>query len=319
MKVMTNKIYPSVALGTWAWGAGMAGGDQVFGNRLTSNELKPVFDAATTAGLNLWDTATVYGMGASEDLLGGFVKGSDRENLILSTKFTPQIAQEDKENAVELMLNASLERLGTDYVDIYWIHNPADVERWTPQLIPLLKSGKVRSVGVSNHNLSELKRAEEILSAEGCHLSAVQNHYSLLYRSSEKAGILDYCKEHDLKFFAYMVLEQGALSGKYDTAHPMPQNSMRGETYNRQLPLIERLVDAMRVIGTRHQASVAQVAIAWAIAKGTIPLIGATKPRHVSEAAAAARIELTADEMLELETLAGESGAETRGSWEHEM
>lgn len=156
-----------------------------------------------------------------------FIGEYPREDLILSTKFTPQIADAASTNSVEKMLNASLERLGMDYVDIYWIHNPADVELWTPGLIPCLKSGKVKSVGVSNHNLAELKRAEEILSAEGFHVSAVQNHYSLLYRSSEKAGILDYCKENGMTFFAYMVLEQGALSGKYDTEHPLPEGSAR--------------------------------------------------------------------------------------------
>ena len=316
---MEDKNYPSVALGTWAWGTGLVGGDQVFGNSFTSEQLKPVFDAAIDAELNLWDTATVYGMGASEDILGEFVKQHNRKDLIISTKFTPQIAQTDADNAVELMLEASLKRLGTNYVDIYWIHNPADVEKWTPQLIPLLKSGKVKNVGVSNHNLAELKRAEDILSAEDYHVSAVQNHYSLLYRSSERAGILDYCKEHGMKFFAYMVLKQGALSGKYDTHNPLPAGSMRGETYNNQLPLIENLVNAMRTIGEKYKASVAQVAIAWAIAKGTTPLVGATKPHHVTEAAAAANIKLTTEEMQQLETLAGESGAKTRGSWEHEM
>ena len=96
------------------------------------------------------------------------------------------------------MLAGSLERFGTDYINVYWIHNPADVERWTPLLAPLVKSGKVKHIGVSNHNLAQIKRAEEILSKEGVHVSAVQNHYSLLYRSSEKAGILDYCKENGI-------------------------------------------------------------------------------------------------------------------------
>lgn len=136
-------------------GTGVAGADQVFGNSLTGDQLKLVFGAAMEAGLNLWDTATVYGMGASEDILGDFVREYPREDLILSTKFTPQIADAASTNSVEKMLNASLERLGTDYVDIYWIHNPADVELWTPGLIPCLKSGKVKSVGVSNHNLAE--------------------------------------------------------------------------------------------------------------------------------------------------------------------
>lgn len=235
-----SKNEPKIALGTWSWGSGAVGGDQVFGNHLGEAELKAVFDAAMENGLNLWDTATVYGMGVSEDILGAFARTCSREDILLSTKFTPDIAGEGAD-PVEDMCNASLDRLGTDYIDIYWIHNPGNVEKWTPGLIPLVKSGKVRRVGVSNHNLEQIKRAEEILSAEGVHISAIQNHYSLLYRSSEDAGILDYCKEHGIEFFAYMTLEQGALSGKYDTKHPLPEGSMRGATYNPQLAQIEKL------------------------------------------------------------------------------
>ncbi|MCC8023800.1 MAG: aldo/keto reductase [Clostridium sp.] len=314
----TNKEYPAVALGTWSWGVGAVGGDQVFGNHLGTAELKPVFEAAMKEGLNLWDTAVVYGMGASEDVLGAFAKEYPREELLLSTKFTPQIAG-DTEDPVAEMCEGSLKRLGTDYIDLYWIHNPADVEKWTPFLAPLVKSGKVKRVGVSNHSLAELKRAEEILASEGIKFSAVQNHYSLLYRSSERGGILDYCKEKGIDFYAYMVLEQGALSGKYDTKNPLPEGSQRAETYNPILKQLETLIDAMRIIGEKHGVSVAQAAIAWAIAKGTRPIIGVTKPSHVQDAAKAAQVELTADEMEALENLAEQAAVDTRGSWEHPM
>lgn len=264
------KKLPSTALGTWSWGTGFAGGDQVFGNNLSVEDLKQVFDAAMNAGLNLWDTAAVYGMGSSENILGELIKEYPRENIILSTKFTPQMAS-SSQNPVEEMLAGSFERLGTNYIDIYWIHNPTDVTKWTPELIPLLKSGKVKSVGVSNHNLEEIKLANSILSKAGFNISAVQNHYSLLYRSSEEAGILDYCKKHNITFFAYMVLEQGALSGKYNTHNPLPEGSGRGNTYNKVLPQLEELTNAMKEIGSSRNASVAQVAIAWAIAKNTLP------------------------------------------------
>ena len=157
---------PSIALGTWSWGTGFAGGDRVFGNNLGVEELKPVFDEAMANGLNLWDSAVVYGMGVSETVLSTFTKNCKREDVFISTKFTPQIAG-DSENPVADMLAGSLDRFATDYIDIYWIHNPADVEKWTPYLIPLVKSGKVKRIGVSNHNLAQIKRAEEILSKEG--------------------------------------------------------------------------------------------------------------------------------------------------------
>ena len=295
----------------------MAGGDQVFGNHLEAEQLKSVFDAAYEAGLTMWDTATVYGMGASEDILGGFIKDYPRDKFVISTKFTPQIAPET-ENPVETMCIESCNRLHTDYIDIYWIHNPADVEKWTPGLIDLLKSGKVKRVGVSNHNLAQIKRADEILRKAGFRVSAVQNHFSLLYRSSEKAGILDYCKENDIDFFAYMTLEQGALSGKYGTTNPMPEGSGRAATYN-PIPKLDNLIAAMREIGESHNATVSQVAIAYAINKGTYPIIGVTKPRHVEEAATAAKIRLSADEIQLLEKLGAETGVDTKGSWENHM
>ena len=307
-----------IALGTWAWGAGAFGGDAVFGSNTNEENLKPVFTTAMKAGLSLWDTATVYGMGESERILGSLAKEVKREDVQISTKFTPQIA-EVFENSVEKMADASIQRMKCDYIDVYWIHNPMDVERWTPGLIPLLKSGKVKRVGVSNHNIKEIQRANEILKTEGFKISAVQNHFSLLYRSSEKGGVLDYCKENDIEFWAYMVLEQGALSGKYNKENPLPEDSDRGKKYNPVLPQLEALTNEMKAIGQKYNASCSQIGIAWAIAKGTLPIIGATKERHVVEAAEAIQIKLTEEEVKRLEQLSDATGIDTRGDWEHTM
>lgn len=314
---MNTKI-PKIAMGAWSWGAGAAGGDQVFGNHLFENDLKPVFDKAMELELNLWDTAAVYGEGTSERILGNFVKELPRNEVILSTKFTPQIA-DDTPDAMQHMIDGSKERLHTDVIDIYWIHNPMDVERWTPDLIPLAKSGQIKAIGMSNHNLEEIKRAGEILAAEGLKISAVQNHFSLLHRSSEKAGILDYCKENGITFYAYMVLEQGALTGRFDTAHPFPEGTGRGEAYNPHLQELEALIHELRSIGETHQASPAQVATAWAIAKGTLPIIGVTKVRQVEEAAVAAQVVLSDEEVSRLEKLGDETGVDTLREWEKEM
>lgn len=309
---------PKIALGAWSWGAGAAGGDQVFGNHLFEAELKPVFEKAMECGLNLWDTAAVYGEGTSERILGSFVKDVRRDSIILSTKFTPQIASSSPD-AMQEMIDGSKERLHTDVIDVYWIHNPMDVEKWTPDLIPLAKSGQIKTIGVSNHNLAEIKRANEILAAEGLKVSAVQNHYSLLHRSSECAGILDYCKENGITFYSYMVLEQGALTGRYSEENPFPEGTGRGEAYNPYLKELTALIDELKIIGTRFDASPAQVATAWAIAKGTLPIIGVTKARQVEEAAKAAQIELTADEINRLERLGDETGVHTLREWEKEM
>ena len=236
-----------IALRTWAWGAGAFGGDTVFGSKTDVETLKPVFDAAMKAGLSLWDTATAYGMGESERILGTLAQQYERKDVEISTKFTPQIA-EIYENSVEKMALASMGRMGLDFIDIYWIHNPMDVERWTLGLIPLLKSGKVKRVGVSNHNIKEIRRANEILGEAGFKVSAVQNHFSLLYRSSEKGGVLDYCREQGIEFWAYMVLEQGALSGKYKKENPLPAESDRGKKYNPVLEKLEALTSEMTAI-----------------------------------------------------------------------
>ena len=313
-----NLQLAAVALGTWAWGDSGKSGDGYFGSSLTQAALEELSDKAHAAGLTLWDTALVYGMGRSEQVLGEVLKRYDRREYQLSTKFTPQIAG-DGENPVADMLEQSMANLGTDYIDLYWIHNPADVARWTPGLIPLLQNGKVKHVGVSNHNLEEIQLANRILGEAGFRVEAVQNHYSLLYRSSEDAGILDYCRQNDIRLHSYMVLEQGALTGRYSPQNPLPQGSSRAEIYNGMLPQLKALTDRLAQLGHAQDASAADVATAWAIAKGTTPIIGVTRPQYVDGLARATGIILTEDEITELQALADAANVNTRGSWEHEM
>ncbi|MFZ4453457.1 aldo/keto reductase [Salibacterium aidingense] len=305
---------PSIAFGTWSWGTGANSGEDIFGNHLTEEELQPIFERAADAGFTLWDTAAVYGMGASETIVGQCIKG--RDDIFLSTKFTPGVSEEP----MEASLDQSLSRLGAEHADIYWIHNPNDVEKWTSELIPLMKSGKVKHAGVSNHNLEEVKHAASILEAEGLQLSAVQNHYSLLYRSSEEAGIIDWCRQHEVVFFSYMVLEQGALSGKYSASTPLQSGTRRGEAFNVEvMEKLDSLLEMMGTIGEAHNVEPAQVAIAWAIAKGTVPIIGVTKPRHVDGAAAAADMTLSEQDIKKLEDAAKATGVDIKGEWEKRM
>ncbi|WP_214403435.1 aldo/keto reductase [Pseudonocardia lacus] len=309
---------PAVALGTWAWGDSGEAGDGYFGSRLTESGLREVVEKAQADGFTLWDTAMVYGMGRSEAALGRALKGYDRSEYQLSTKFTPQVAG-DGDDPVAQMLEQSLDRMGTEHVDLYWIHNPADVARWTPLLIPLLESGRIKHVGVSNHNMEQIALADRILGEAGFRVEAVQNHYSLLYRSSERAGILDHCRQNDVRFFAYMVLEQGALTGTYGPDHPLPEGSSRAAAYNAVLPRLRELTERMRAIGEDRGASAADVATAWALAKGTTPIIGVTKAAHVDGLSRARGIELADGETAELEALADAADVDTRGGWEREM
>lgn len=308
----TTKI-PQIAVGTWSWGTGLAGGNQIFGNHLQETDLKPVFDRAVRAGFTLWDTAPVYGMGAAETILGNLAQHNGE--ILLSTKFMPMGLQ--SRHAMEKSLDKSLSRLGTDHADLFWVHTPKNVKKWTTELIPLMQEGKFRYAGVSNHNLAEIREADAILRRAGLQLAAVQNHYSLLYRAPEETGILDWCHGHNVVFFSYLVLEQGALTPRYTPEQPMPKHTRRGRAYPPMvLKRLTNLIALMEKIGKKHRADAAQIAIAWAIAKGTVPIVGITKPHHVISEARAVNIRLTDDEITLLEREADDTRVKIRGFWE---
>lgn len=313
----TLKI-PKLVMGTWAWGDSGQLGNGYFGSRLDKTDLQRVADKALQAGFTMWDTAAVYGMGHSEEVLGEVLRAYPRESYELSTKFTPQIAT-DSANPVEEMLQGSLKRLNTSYIDLYWIHNPADVEKWTPYLIPLLQDGRIKHVGVSNHNLHEIKRVNEILGRAGFKIDAIQNHFSLLYRSSEEAGLIEYCNENNIDFWSYMVLEQGALTGKYTVAQPFPAGSTRAKIYNPMMSQLDALTQQLQSIAQRHHVSAADVATAWAIQKGTTPIIGVTKSAYIDDEQKVAQIKLSSDDMNILEQLGDQARVNTRGDWEKDM
>ena len=305
---------PKIALGAWAWG-----NDGTFGSNLTAEALRPVFDAGMAHGLNLWDTAYAYGMGTSEKVLAGFLKGLPRERYLISDKFTPQCAS-DNPTAMADMIEMQLKLIELNRFYIYWIHNVWGAPHWTEEAARYFEGrADAPMIGVSNHNLAEIRQADEILKAHGLRLSAVQNHYSLINRSSEDSGILDYCRENGIIFFSYMVLEQGALSGKYDTKHPMPEGSDRAATYNPMLGRLETLNTAMKKLADKYHVAIAQIPVAWAIAKGTLPIIGVTKVSHVEDAAKAAGIALTAEETAQLERIADSLELNVIRFWEKEM
>lgn len=306
---------PKIALGAWAWG-----NDGTFGNNFTADSLRPIFDKAMESGLNLWDTAYAYGMGTSEKVLAGFLKGLPRESVLVSDKFTPQCADTSSPTAMKDMIEMQLKLMDLDRFDIYWIHNVWDAPKWTEELAKYFEGkDNVPLLGVSNHNLAEIKQADEILKTHGLKLSAVQNHYSLINRSSEDSGILEYCKENDIYFFAYMVLEQGALSGKYDTVHPMPEGSARAQTYNPVLDKLEILNAELKKLADKYGVGAAQIPVAWAIAKGTLPIIGVTKENQVEDAVKACNVTLTAEEVNELEKVADSLELNVIRMWEKEM
>ena len=318
--VNTNDLgssLPEICLGAWAWG-----NDGTFGGNLTSESLRPIFDKAMENGLNLWDTAFAYGMGASEKTLASFIKDLPREKYLISDKFTPQCIDSSAENPFKEMIEKQLNLMNLSKFDLYWIHNVAGAPKWIEELAKYFQNKKPEEtplIGVSNHNLSEIKQAVEILGKYNLKLSAVQNHYSLLNRSSEKSGILKYCHENNIHFFSYMVLEQGALSGKYNSQNLMPENSERGKIYNPQMEKIEKLNNEMKKLADKYKTKIALIPIAWAIKKGTLPIIGVTKTEQVEDAVAATKINLTKDEISGLENFANQLDINVIRFWEKEM
>ena len=317
ISTVSDSELPKICLGAWAWG-----NDGTFGNNLTSEGLRPIFDEAMKQGLNLWDTAFAYGMGASEKTLASFIKDLPRNKYLISDKFTPQCIDSSAENPFKEMIEKQLNLMNLTKFDIYWIHNVEGAPKWIEELAKYFQgkeADKIPLIGVSNHNLSEIKQAHEILKKYNLKLSAVQNHYSLLNRSSEDSGILDYCLENKILFFSYMVLEQGALSGKYNSKNPMPEKSERGKIYNPQMEKIDKLNAEIKKLADKYKVKPALIPMAWAICKETIPIIGVTKIDQVKDAVEATKINLLRNEIEYLEKFASQLKINVIRFWEKEM
>lgn len=304
----------NVMLGTWAWGDYSS-----FGREYSEAELLSVFNRAVSEGFTMWDTAYVYGYGKSEKLLGKFLKTLKRDEYIVSDKFTPYHAKDFPGSPVRLMAEESLKNLGLGNLDIYWIHNPMKFREWIPAMAELKKEGIVKSIGLSNFSLSEIKEAEGMLQDYGVPVYGVQNHYSLLCRSSETSGIIDYCNSKGIIFFSYMLLEQGALTGHYTAGSAFAEGSGRGKNYNKVLGRYDELNRRLCSIAERYGISQTALLIAWGMAKGTVPIVGVTRERYIDDIIAAAETRLGAEDILQMEEAAAESGLRTIRVWEKEM
>ncbi len=315
---LKDQKLPPVAFGTWSWGVETGNnGKTVFGNTCcTEEELKPVFDLAFEKGYTFWDTAYVYDFGGAERLLAACAGGRP---FFLSDKFTP--LPDAKDGEVRKTLSGSLARMGRDHIDLYWIHTPADVERWTKEVIPLLSEGLIRHIGVSNHSLEDIEFAQTILQSAGFTISAVQNHCSLIYRNSIRSGVLNWCNENNALFMPYMVLEQGALTQAYSAGSPFPPGCRRAKAFPPEtLEKLAPLIELMKTMGEKHGgADASQIAVAWAICRGMLPIVGATRPRHVEKAIGAAAVKLDEYELMDLEMAADRTGVSVRAGWEKEM
>ena len=300
-----------VLIGTWAWGTGTNGSKMIFGKKQDESVLRESFSRALELGFKNWDTAAVYGMGTCETLLGSLIK--DKEDLFISTKFMP--TKKYKSGALTKSFEESLSRLGRSYADLFWIHVPHNLKENIGEAIPLIKEGRIRSLGISNVSLQHIKTAMAILKEEGLSLGAVQNHFSLL--RNDQQPIIDFCKENGITYYAYMVLEQGALSGHYSAKNHFPTISLRNFAFSKKkFKKIEGLLSEMKAISEKHRVDPSQIPILWAYGKGAVPIVGITKPSHAEKLAQASETVLSEEEMKLLEKLAAETGIRQQGVWE---
>ncbi len=300
-----------VLIGTWAWGSGYNGSSMIFGTKQDEIVLRQSFEEAVKNGFLEWDTAAVYGMGSCEALLGDLIK--DKDEIFISTKFFP--GKKYKSGALKKSFEESMERLGREEADLFWIHVPNNLRENIKEAIPLIKEGKIKSLGISNVSMAHIKEAEEELAKEGLSLGAVQNHFSLLRNDQQE--IIDYCNSKYIKYCAYMVLEQGALSGHYSAKKHFPTISMRNFSFPKsKFKKIEGLLETMKSIADKYGIDSSQVPILWAISKGTVPIVGITKPSHATKLAEAINVELTDEEIAKIEEEANKTGIRQQGTWE---
>jgi aryl-alcohol dehydrogenase-like predicted oxidoreductase len=280
-----------------------------FGGRIDADQTAAVVNTALDLGINLFDTADVYGnRGRSEELLGRALKGR-RRDAIIATKFASKMGEGPhwsggSRRYIYDAVEASLRRLGTDYIDLYQIHNPdvhTPVDETLRALDDLVRSGKVRYIGNSNHTPAQVVEAAWVAKTE--HLTpfiSAQNQYNLLDRSIEKE-LAGTCARYGLGILPFFPLASGFLTGKHRPgqpalegtrlAGPMGQRMLTEQNYE-TLQKLEAVAE-----GSGH--SMLELAMSWLAQQPQVASViaGATKPEQVTANVEAANWKLTADEL----------------------
>ena len=287
-----------MGVGAWAWG------DRIiwnYGGSYSNEDVRGAFNTSLANGIRLIDTAEVYGRGRSEQLIGQFLKETDAPTL-LATKFMPYPWRIFRSNLLRSLRN-SLARLDVESVDLYQIHWPipiVSIETWMGELATAVKEGLTRTVGVSNYNENQMLQAYSALARHEVPLASNQVEYHLLDRHIETNGLLDRCKELDVRLIAYSPLAMGLLTGKYSVDSPPP--GMRGRRYGRILQKLPTLLKVMTQIGQDQGGKTnAQVALNWCICKGTMPIPGAKKASQAEQNAGALGWRLSAEQVAMLD------------------
>ena len=285
-----------LGMGTWQWGDRSIWG---FGNGYDENDAKAAFTASVDAGINLVDTAEIYGRGLSEVIVGECLRQT-AQPLIVATKFAP-LPTRLGPRTVNRALDGSLRRLGIKTIDLYQVHFP-DPFIPTDMLMNILadavEAGKIRSIGVSNYSADQMRNACEVLARRGLSLASNQVEYSLLHRAPEVNGVYAACRELNVTLIAYSPLGKGLLTSKYSPSNPPPgmrrwMPGYRGTTLERIVIVNRELTE----IGSAHSKTPAQVALNWlARQPGVIPIPGAKNAEQARANAGAIGWNLSDDE-----------------------
>ena len=289
-------------IGTNSWGSKAYG--KVFrGSYVDEAVISEAVATGSRLGLKVFDLARDYGFGKAQKIMGGLAE----EDTVISAKYTP--FKRYKKNCVRKSLEKDLEDFRRSYVDIYWLHLPIDIKEHLEEIIELYNEGKIRHVGVSNFDLEECILSKKILEKAGIPLYGVQNHYSIISREWEKNGLLEWCSENGVSFWAWAVLEEGLLTDP----RKKQKLSVMKPFVNRQKRKLRELYKVMISLGKKYDITVPQVAEAFCASKGIVPISGCRRPSQVSELAQAVGIRFTDDEIRRIEAAADRAGAKLLG------
>jgi aryl-alcohol dehydrogenase-like predicted oxidoreductase len=301
-----------ICLGCMSYGVPERGGHPW---SLPEEQGRPFLQRALELGITFFDTANVYSDGTSEEILGRALRDfARREEVIIATKVHGRMRPDPNgaglsRKAIFAEIDASLRRLGTDYVDLYQIHrwdNDTPIEETLEALHDVVKAGKARYIGASSMHAWQFCKALYLADRHGwTRFVSMQNHYNLLYREEERE-MIGLCQEEGIGVIPWSPLARGYLTRPWDER----QNTGRAQTDQFGKTLYSRMDEADRaVVGRVDQVAqargvpMAQVALAWMLSKPFIsaPIVGATKPHHLEDAAAALLLTLSPEEIASLE------------------
>ncbi|HMF15063.1 MAG TPA: aldo/keto reductase [Gemmataceae bacterium] len=296
-----------IGIGAWA----MGGGDWAFSwGHQDDKQSTAAIHAALDAGVNWIDTAAVYGLGHSEEVVGKALAGRTPRPYVF-TKCSlvwnerRQISRSLKAASVRQELEASLRRLRLDVIDLYQLHWPdpePDIEEGWQTLVQLKKEGKVRHIGVSNFNVAQMRRAQKIAP-----ITSLQPPYNIVTSDIERE-VLPFCREQNIGVIVYSPMKSGLLAGKMtrDRIAKLPPDDFRPRTPNFQEPLLSRnlgLVEVIRGIAERHSRTPGEVAIAWTLRNPVVTgaIVGMRSAEQALQTVRSSEFRLAPDEILEIE------------------